>query len=215
MYILKSPRCRWKTMNKKTSKFPLRVSLAALAAGLLLVGCTASDISTPERSALEQLLLSTAVDNALMGVSLPQVQGKAVYVSETYIESYDQLYVTGSIRALLSENGALLVDYFEEAEMIIEPRVGALGMDKADALLGIPSLQIPVPAVGTVETPEAALYSSHKRDAVAKIALLAYDRDGANVFSTEPIADKAHFHQYRILLLLNLNTTNIPERENY
>jgi len=182
---------------------------------LLFAGCTASKISLPERTAIEQLLLSTAVDNALTGVSLPQLEGERVYLVEHYIESYDEPYVAGSIRALLSENGALLAESTEEADIIVEARIGALGIDSAESLVGIPSIALPVPSVGTIQTPEAALYASNKKDAVAKLALLAYRKDGSNVFSTEPFARKSYFHQYRLLLLINLNFTDIPERERY
>jgi len=201
-------------IHSTSNRLPLFIVLVAGLA-LLMAGCTSSSISLPKRTALEQLLLSTAVDNALKGISLPQIQGERVYLSEHYIESYDEPYVAGSIRALLSENGALLMDSREEADLIIEARIGALGIDTADSLLGIPSLLIPVPSVGTIETPEAALYASHKNDAVAKLALLAYRKDGTNVFSTEPFFDRAYFNQYRLLLLINLNFTNIPERKNY
>jgi len=50
---------------------------------------------------------------------------------------------------------------------------------------------------------------------VSKLALLAYRPDGENVFDTGPLVGKSHFHKYTILLLLDLNFTNIPEREDY
>ncbi|NBD39318.1 MAG: hypothetical protein GVY10_12190, partial [Verrucomicrobia bacterium] len=158
----------------------------------LLTGCTSSEISVPSRSALEQLLLSTATDNALKGLEIPQVAGEKVYLEDAYVESYDEDYVVGSIRALLSENGALLTDDRDDADVIVEARVGALGMDSAESLLGIPSLPLPIPSVGTIETPEAALYASKKKDSVAKIALLGYRKDGTGLFSTEPISGKAY-----------------------
>lgn len=193
-----------------------RLLLHGAALGLVLfTGCTSSEITVPSRSAIEQLLLSTAADNALKGVELPQLAGEKVFLEEKYIESYDEPYVIGSIRALLSENGALLQPSREEADLIVEARVGALGVDSADSLVGIPSLPLPIPAVGTVETPQAALYASRKKDSVAKIALLGYRKDGTGVFSTEPISGKAKFHEYELLLMLNINFTDIPEREDY
>lgn len=193
-----------------------RLLLPGLILGFaLLTGCTSSEISVPSRSALEQLLLSTATDNALKGLEIPQVAGEKVYLEDEYVESYDEDYVVGSIRALLSENGALLTQERDEADVIVEARVGALGMDSAESLVGIPSLPLPIPSVGTIETPEAALYASKKKDSVAKIALLGYRKDGTGLFSTEPISGKAYFHQYEFLLLLHINFTDIPERDDY
>lgn len=178
-------------------------------------GCTSSKISVPERTGIEQLLLSTATDNALKGISIPQVAGERVFLVETYVDSYDSAYVIGSIRALLSENGALLQQSRDTADVIVEARVGALGIDSSKSLLGIPSLPMPIPAVGSVETPEVALYASKKEDSVSKIALLGYRNDGTNVFSTEPLSGKSHFHQYEFLLFLKINFTDIPERDDY
>jgi len=200
--------------SHRTARLLAGFGLAGLA--LLVTGCTSSKITVPERTAIEQLLLSTATDNALRGISIPQVAGERVYLVETYVDSYDRAYVLGSIRALLSENGALLQESRESADIIVEARVGALGVDSSGSLLGIPSLPLPIPAVGTVETPEVALYAVKKEDSVGKIALLGYRaEDGSNVFSTEPLSGKAHFYQYEFLLFLKINFTDIPERDDY
>lgn len=202
-------------LNKRQTRTFLSMAFAT-AAAVLLSGCTSSKISVPERTAIEQLLLSAATDKALTGISIPQVAGERVYLVEDYVESYDSAYVLGSIRALLSENGGLLQQSRETADIIVEARVGALGVDSSKSLLGLPSLPLPIPAVGTVETPEVALYAAKKKDSVGKIALLGYRaEDGSNVFSTEPLSGKAHFYQYEFLLFLKINFTNIPERDGF
>lgn len=189
--------------------------ILAAAACALLGGCVSPKFSQPDRTGIEQLLLSTAADHALQGVAIPQVEGRKVHVDFTYLESYDSPYVKGSIRALLSENGALLTDDRTQAEIIVEARSGALGIDPSRSFFGIPSVPIVVPGAGTVETPEASLYKARKRKSVAKIALLAYDSEGRNVFSTEPLVGKAFFSNYTFLLLIDINFTDIPEREDY
>ena len=181
-----------------------------------LAGCTSSNITEPKRSGIEQLLLSTAVDEALAEVELPDVQGEDVFIDTAYFESYDHPYVLGAIRALLNQNGARLKTKREDATLIVEPRSGALGTDSATSLLGIPEVPLLVPTTGGgATTPEISLYASHTFDTVSKLALLAYRPDGENVFDTGPLVGKSHFHKYTILLLLDLNFTNIPEREDY
>lgn len=183
--------------------------------GFILAGCTSTSISEAPRTGIEQLLFSTATDEALAAVELPEVANQTVYVEDRYLDTYDQPYVLGAIRALLSEKGALLRDDREAADIIVEARSGALGADRAESLLGIPSIPLIIPGAGTFRTPELSLYSSKKSDAVSKLALLAYRRDGAHLFSTESMVGKSHFHQYKLLLLINLNFTNIPERDDY
>ncbi|MCC5840417.1 MAG: hypothetical protein JJT96_09840 [Opitutales bacterium] len=193
--------------------------LAALAgaatAVILQSGCTASSQTQPPRTAIEQLLLSTAVDNALKGVQLPEVAGERVYVDSSMLEAYDRGYVVGSIRALLSENGALLQGSRDNATMIVEARSGGLGIDVSDSLLGIPSIPIIIPGAGTSEFPELVLYASNKQASVSKIGLLGYYVDGTNAFSTEPLVGTSYFNQYRFLLLLQINFTDIPERRRF
>lgn len=184
-------------------------------AGIVFSGCTSSMHTHPPRTSIEQLLLSTAVDNALKGVEITEVEGEKVYVDTGMLESYDVEYVRASVRALLNENGALLQADRESADLIVEARSGALGMDVSGSLVGIPSIPILIPGAGTTEFPEVALYSSFKQDSVSKLALLGYYNDGSNAFSTEPLVGKAYFHQYKFLLLLRLNFSDIPERRRY
>ena len=193
----------------------LRLAAVLAFATVLTTGCTLSKDTHPPRTAIEQLLLSTAVDNALKGVALPDVTGERVYVDDSLLDAYDRGYVVGSVRALLSENGARLQASREDADMIVEVRSGALGMDVADSLVGIPSIPIIIPGAGTSEFPELVLFSSNKQDSVSKIALLGYYKDGTNAFSTEPLVGTAYFNRYKFLLLLRINFSDIPERRRY
>lgn len=192
------------------------LSCLTIGAALAFSGCTTSPLSTTERTGIQQLLLSQSVDEALADVSIPQVDGKKTFVHDVFLEIYDKPYVMGSIRALLSENGALLVSSMDEAEIVVEPRSGALGIDFSESLLGVPSVPFIIPGAGGITTPELTLYASQKSDGVSKLALLAYDpRDGSQVFSTDSLVGKSHFHSFHVLLFITLNFTDIPERERY
>lgn len=185
------------------------------SSAILFSGCSTALQTYPPRTSTEQLLLSTAVDESLEGVELPEVEGETVYVDSGMLGSYDVGYVLGSVRALLSENGALLQPEREMADMIVEVRSGALGMDVSDALVGIPPIPLFIPGSGGAELPEVTLYSSNKQDSVSKIALLGYYADGQGAFSTDALVGKAYFHRYKFLLLLRVNFTDIPERRRY
>lgn len=199
-------------MTSLSAQVRLRCLPAALA---LLAGCTSPQFTEPSRSGIEQLLLSTATDNSLRGIDLPQVRDQKVYIDETYLESYDNAYVAGAIRALLSENGALLTANRDAADIIVEPRSGALGIDGSESFLGIPAIPVPVPLSGTTSTPRVEFYGATKKNSISRLALLAYRQDGSNVFSTEPLVGKSHFHNYRVLMLVDVNFTDIAEREDY
>ena len=100
----------------------------------------------------------------------------------------------------------------EDAETIVEARAGGLGIDTRISLFGIPALPIPIPIVGTLATPEIALYKAELHDSTGKFVLVAYDnKTGGFVHSTGSLAGKAYFNYYRVLGFFNWRSTDIPE----
>lgn len=186
--------------------------LVIAVAAAVLTGCSSPRLSEPSRTAFEQLLLSNAADRALADIEIPQVAGRSVFVDPAYLSAYDQEYLLGSIRAKLSVEGALLVNDRETADLIVEPRSGALGIDSSSSIFGIPAFPIAVPGVGTMESPEVALYKSEKADSISKILLLAYENEsGENVFATESLIGKSYHHHYTVLAFISFRLTDIPE----
>lgn len=186
--------------------------LGAALLSFLLAGCHSLRVSEPKRTATEQLLLSTAADRGLQDVDLAPLRGKKVFLEEQYFRSYDQEYILGAIRELISTNGAFLVREIDEAEIIVEARSGGLGIDTRTSLFGIPAIPIPIPGAGTLATPEVALYKAELHDSTGKFALLAYDnKTGGYVHSTGSMAGKAYFNHYKILGFFNWRRTDIPE----
>ncbi len=194
---------------------PINAILRCLAAGVLsfsLTGCHSLNVSEPKRTAAEQLLLSTAADRGLEGVDLAPLRGKKVFLEEQYFHSYDQEYILGAIRELIAKNGAFLVRHIEEAQIVVEARSGGLGIDSRTSLFGIPAIPFPIPMVGTIATPEIALYKAELHDSTGKFALLAYDnKTGGYVHSTGSLAGKAYFNYYKFLGFFSWRSTDIPE----
>jgi hypothetical protein len=186
--------------------------IAVTMAGFLLTGCHSLKVSEPKRTAAEQLLLSTAADRGLHGVDLSPLRGKKVFLEEQYFRSYDQEYILGAIRELISKNGAFLVRKIDDADIIVEARCGGLGIDTRLSLFGIPEIPIPIPFVGTIATPEIALYKAELHDSTGKFVLLAYDnKTGGYIHSTGSLAGKAYFNYYKLLGLFDWRSTDIPE----
>jgi hypothetical protein len=182
--------------------------------GILLSGCTQTELTKPKRAATEQLLISTAADRALAQADFSIVNGKKVWVDKMYFDSTDEDYVLGSIRDLISMKGGLLAQKVEDAELVIEPRSGALSIDSTSSLIGLPSSGAPLPLAGAVQIPEIALYKSEKQFSIAKIALLAYERSsGKHVASSGSLIGRANIKYYKFLGIITYNKTNIPERK--
>jgi hypothetical protein len=187
---------------------------AALALIWLTAGaCTQTTLTAPQRSATEQLLLSTAADRAVGSTNLALFDGKKVFMDASFFDAYDGKYALGVIRDALSRAGALFVNNITNSDVVIEPRSGALSIDAADTLIGVPSSGVPVPLAGTVSIPELALFKSQKQFSLAKIALLAYEtKGGKHFYSSGPLIGHAYNHYYRFIGFINYTSSDLPAK---
>ena len=150
---------------------------------LLLAGCSSRTVSSTPRTAIEQLLLSTAVDKALDKISLPELSDKKVYLDFSNLQSYDSEYVKSAFKGYIAENGATIIEKPEEADYIIQISCGALGTEYKDTLIGIPALPVP----GSPMTlPELALWKNVEQDGIAKFLI--------TVCSDGKVVSKRHYY---------------------
>jgi hypothetical protein len=196
----------------------MREGMVAFLLGMALLvlgaGCTQTGLTKPARSATEQLLISTAADRALAQWDWSIVNKKKVYVERAYYDSLDKDYVVGTVRDYVSINGGLLVTNMNEAELVMEPRSGALSIDESSSIIGLPASAAPVPLAGAVNLPEMALYKSEKQYSIAKLAILVYQRESKeHVASTGPLVGRANIKYYKFLGLIGYTKTTVPERK--
>lgn len=160
---------------------------AALTSLVAPAGCTTVRRTEPPRTATEQFLMSYAARRAVDRLHIESLAGEKVYLDDTYFESFDKAFMLGKIRERLLTAGARLTDARDQAEIIVEARSAGVGINRRDALLGIPSLPLPIPTVGTIETPELAIFGSKRQEGLASFALLAWEREsGEFVLATGP-----------------------------
>ena len=196
-------------MNGRAQKKATLALSCALV--VLATGCHTVKLTEPPRSAVEQLLLSTAADRAVEGTDLSWLEGKRVFVEDKYFESYDRGYAISSIRQHISESGGRLVALDTNTDFIVEIRSGGLGELTSETLVGIPSMGLPVPLAGPLQTPELAFYKSQKSEAYSKFALFAYESDSRQyVRSTGFMDGRAHYRLYKIMFI-SWKRTDIPE----
>jgi hypothetical protein len=148
--------------------------------------------------ATEQILNSEAVDAAVAKIDFTPLRGQLVYFDTKYMTSYKGTgfvnadYVISSLRQQMIAAGLLLQATVEEADYIVEGRVGTLGTDAHEIVYGIPSnsalgsaaavaasVASGVPASPTI--PELSVARRNEQSAAAKIGLFAYSRDGREV----------------------------------
>ncbi|MCA9076187.1 MAG: hypothetical protein KDA93_14250 [Planctomycetaceae bacterium] len=154
----------------------------------LCVGCG----TTSTRTATEQLLASSAVDSAISQIDFGPLAGQTVYLETEYLKDYKDKgigfvnaeYIISSLRQQIVASGCLLQETKEEADFILEGRVGVLGTDSHDIIYGLPannvlnaaaSLAPNVPSVPTI--PEISLAKKKDELSAAKVAVFAYHRE--------------------------------------
>ena len=153
----------------------LRLRLAAVV-GLLIVplaGCTTRVVSNTPRTAIEQLLLSGAVDAALAKFTLPDVGGKKIFVDLANLKSYDAEYVKVAVRARFAKLGGVLVPTADAADYVAEVACGGLGTELKEGTLGIPA--IPLPGSPTA-LPELSIYKSVEQTGIMKLLIFVHEK---------------------------------------
>lgn len=160
--------------------------LACLILAVALIGCG----TTKTRVATEQLLMSDAVDEAVARVDFRAMSGAKVYFDTQYIKNIKGFgfvnadYIISSLRQQMIAADCRLQDDKEEADFIIEARVGTLGTNGHEVVYGVPANQSLTTAATLVpnvpQVPSLPEISLAKKDAqlgAAKIAVFAYERE--------------------------------------
>ncbi len=157
---------------------------AALALLLTICGCGTTKVSGTARTATEQLLLTNAWDDALRQVDFRPLAGVPVYLDAQYLEgSLDKGWLVSSVRQALLAQGVLLRAKPEQAQWIVEARVGVYGTNNYDWLFGVQQTTIPATITGMPSgtIPEIPLAKKSNQQGVVKLALYAYDRASGQV----------------------------------
>jgi hypothetical protein len=191
----------------------------ALAAALLLFvlgACSQLRESQPGRTAIEQLLFSAAIDRVCDKVAIDLPADSKVFVDATYVEGTDSKYLVATLRDRILRHGGRLVATRDQADLVFEPRVGALSTDRKRTLVGLPGFPIPIPLAGNLNFPELALFKRDRRQGVVKLALTSYDaKTGSLESSLEPVYGFSQQTDWVVLLFIGWEDNDLmPDPEN-
>jgi Family of unknown function (DUF6655) len=161
-------------------------TLIAAAVAASCLGCTTSKTTNTARSATEQLLVSSSVDQALAKVDFRPFGGRNVFVEEKYLDGVDKNYILASVRHHVVQAGGGLSAKPEQADVMLEVRSGGVGTNSKDMFLGSPALSVPGPF--PVSLPEIKLMSRSTQTGIAKLGLVAYDAKTRRSLGTGGVA---------------------------
>lgn len=170
--------------------FHYSVLLSALMLMTFVCGCG----TTLSRTATEQLLASDAVDRSIANIDFRDLSEKKVYFDTQYLKTVKGVgfvnadYIVSSLRQQMVAAELLLQDKKEDADYIIEARVGTLGTNGHEVTYGMPqsasfntalntaaSMVPTMPAIPSM--PELSFAKKNAELAAAKMSLFAYHRE--------------------------------------
>ncbi len=209
---------------------PLRLFIL-LALLLLTSGCATIRVTDPPRTADEQFLQSQAINEAVEQLSFAALRDRRVYLSDEYlltddelqvagigaVPEYERLYLLAELRNRMLIEGVELSGSAEAADIIVEARTGAIGINRSNFLLGIPGTNLPVGEVelGDVQAPlilpELAIVKNIKQRGFASVSITAYWRDTGNlVAASGPFIGRTERIDYYFFGLGPRTTGDIP-----
>jgi hypothetical protein len=194
----------------------MRLSVVPLLLLLVvLAGCTTSRETEPQRTATEELLISTAADHAADAIKFDIPPGAKVFVDASNFEGTDSKYAIGAIRDRILQLGGYLVSDRVLADTVVEIRSGALSVDQSQTLVGIPQFDIPIPLAGPLGIPEIALFKKSERRGVAKFAAMSYGaKTGEPEASTGPRYGFSHDTHWVLLFFFSWSSDDVLPEEN-
>jgi len=154
-----------------------------------LAGCGTTRMSDSKRTATEQLLVSQAIDRAVMRVDVRPLAGRRVFLETAFMDDVeDGKYLESALRHQLMASGCLLAKDRDSSDVVVEVRAGAVGTDRSSVLLGIPATSVTLKGNET-STPELVLAKRSEQRGVAKLSVYAYERE-----SGQPIWQSGEEH---------------------
>lgn len=180
--------------------------------------------------------MSQAVSRALAQLNVDALRDRKCWIETAYLtgaetivvngelrermfSTPEQAFATSELRERLLMAGARLVPKREQAEVVVEVRSGAIGVDRLDNLIGLPAIAASGLGGGAASgipfaTPEIALYKNTRQRGFASVAFVAYRTDsGEYVTSSGPYIGRTIRDDFWIFGLGPRTVGNIPTTE--
>ena len=195
---------------KKYASFLLT---AFAAAGLMVMcGCSTPRTSDTGRTAVEQFLLSTVVENGIGYADFKPYTGKKIFIEYDYLApQVDKPYVQGIFEMHLAQQGLIVSRDAKEADYIVQILCGVLATDAHNFMIGTPVLPIPIPDTSiSLAIPEIPLFKKLTRSAYGRFSfniLEAKDRTPVKVING---IEASSSYTNWIILLIPFKSHDMP-----
>lgn len=153
------------------------IFVLAIASVFAITGCTEPSITNTGRNAVQELLLSHAVERGLDQMDFRPLKDKKVVMDYVYLAPQaHKEYFQACAETCLYTSGATIVSKAEEADYIVRLYVGVLATESTQWNIGTPTLPIPIPDTSlNVAIPELSLLKRITRNGVARFSAIILD----------------------------------------
>lgn len=200
--------------------------IALLLLAVIFCSCSVNRISTTRKTAVEKALISKACNDVIFNLKINSGNFKKVYIEWSESEIQKSSLICGDaicnetpyeliqdlmINKLLGSN-FLIAKKKEDADIIVNPIIYFSDIDDDNSLLGIPSIPIPLPGVGTVNTPEISLFSINSQYGRSKFALNLIDaKEGKLIEHIAPKHSESYYKRVNLLFIFDFRLTNLGD----
>ncbi len=174
---------------------------------LMSGGCATLRVTQPPETADEQFLLTGAATLAISKISVANLRDRIVYVSFRFINvgTPGHNFLEADVRSHLLKGGVRLTNNRQKAQIVMEVRCGALGINQENSLIGIPAIAFGNYSSGTsfslpVVLPQISILQNTTQQGYASVAYVAYWRNsGEIVASSGPFVGRTYRHDWWFL----------------
>ena len=145
---------------------------AALLSLFVFCSCSAPRISETGRTAVEQFLLSTVIENGINHADFTPYAGKKMFIEYDYLApQVDKPYVQGTFEMHLAEQGVIVSRDAKDSDYLVQILCGVLATDSNKITIGTPTLPVPLPDTSlNIAIPEIPLFQKLTRAGYSRFA---------------------------------------------
>ena len=178
--------------------------LAALGLAFGMTGCIEPRITNTGRSAVEQNLISHAVERAVDNMSFSAYAGKkAVLDFAKLAPQCDKDYVTAVIETHLALSGIKIVEKADDADIKIRFVCGVLATDNTTLNIGTPAIPVPLPNTNiNFGIPELSIFKRVARTGSCRMSAVITDAKTGKVLDAFRGVQSRTFYNYWIAFMI-------------
>lgn len=151
------------------------VSIICCAAAVcfMVSGCADPRITNTGRNAVEQYLLTNAVDRTVSQMDFRMLSGEKIRIDYSNLTPQtEKNYLQAILEARVAAAGAIIALKAEEAKYVLRPVCAALATEDSKIMFGTPQLPVPIPDMSlSLVIPELPLFKRINRYGHCKLAI--------------------------------------------